>query len=112
MEKILGKINSARFGYVGYQDMHFGLSLDFSLAGSRGVGTTIAQSWSIDMECTEHCKWTEEDRSVGFANTMREINKIMQDAKVREIHELKGKPVEVTLNGNTLSSWRILTEVL
>lgn len=111
MEKLLGKISSVYFGYVGYQDMQFGLFLSFSM-GSRGVGATIAQGWCLDMECSEYCKWTEEDRDIGFAKTMREINSIMQKAKVKEIHELNGKPVEVILENNSLKSWRILEEVL
>jgi hypothetical protein len=36
----------------------------------------------------------------------------LKDAKVNSVDELKGKPVEVTFDGNMLKEWRILTEVL
>jgi hypothetical protein len=43
---------------------------------------------------------------------MRYISSLLKDAKVDSVDKLKGKPVEVTLDGNQLKSWRILTEVL
>lgn len=111
-EKVLGKIAEVSFGYTGYQEQQFGLFLEFKLAGGYGVSTTIAESWAIDMKCTEHSKWTEADRMSGFANTMRKINELMKQAKVQEVSKLKGIPIEVTLEGNLLKEWRILEEVL
>lgn len=107
----LGKIKNIKFGYVGYQDMMFGLSIEFSAPGI-GVNTHIAHAWSIDMEVDEHSKWNESDRDKGFAKTMREINQIMKDANVTDINQLKNIPVEITFEGNTLKSWRVLKEVL
>ena len=112
MEKMLGKIENVRFGYVGYQDMMFGLSLTFTGKDGWGVSATVANSWSLDMDCPIHARWTEEDRDAGFAKTMRKINEIMKDAKVTDVHQLKGIPVEVTFEGKALKDWRILTEVL
>jgi hypothetical protein len=43
---------------------------------------------------------------------MRYVSKLLKEAKVDSVDKLKGKPVEVTFEGNTLKSWRILTEVL
>jgi hypothetical protein len=43
---------------------------------------------------------------------MRYVSKLLKDAKVSSVDELKGKPVEVTFDGNMLKEWRILTEVL
>jgi hypothetical protein len=43
---------------------------------------------------------------------MRYVSKLLKDAKVNSVDELKGKPVEVTFDGNMLKEWRILTEVL
>jgi hypothetical protein len=40
------------------------------------------------------------------------IDKILTDAKVYSVDKLKGKPVELTFDGNMLKEWRILTEVL
>jgi hypothetical protein len=38
--------------------------------------------------------------------------KLLKQAKVDSVERLKGKPVEVTFDGNRLEEWRILTEVL
>jgi hypothetical protein len=111
MEKRLGKISGVKFGYVGYQDCQFGLSLEFSADG-WGVGTTISEGWSLDIKCDKHCKWTEADRDAGFAKTMRKVNQIMQDAKVCDVTQLKGIPVEITFDNNMLVDWRVLKEVL
>jgi hypothetical protein len=43
---------------------------------------------------------------------MRYVSSLLKDAKVNSVDQLKGKPVEVTFDGNMLKSWRILTEVL
>ncbi len=111
MKTELGKISAVRFGYCGYQDLQFGLSLTFEGKGF-GVGHDITYAWSLDMECDEYCKWTEEDRDKGFAKIMREINEVMQKAKVHDVTKLKGIPVEITFDGNMLKSWRVLEEVL
>jgi hypothetical protein len=42
---------------------------------------------------------------------MRYISKLLSDAKVDDVMKLKGKPIEVTVEGNCVESWRILTEV-
>ena len=43
---------------------------------------------------------------------MRKISKLLSQAKVSEIHELKGIPVEVEFEGMMMKDWRILEEVL
>lgn len=43
---------------------------------------------------------------------MRFISKLLKEAKVDEVYQLKGKPVEVTFEGNMLKEWRLLTEVI
>lgn len=110
MNKELGKIIRAEFGYGGYQDAQFGLSLTFEGKGF-GVGTFIG-AWSTDIKISESTKWSEEDRDKEFARTMRELNRILKEAKKKEVHELVGVPVEITFESRVLSSWRILTEVL
>lgn len=112
MEKLLGKIESVKFGYVGYQDMQFGLQVSFIGKDGWGVSATIANAWSLDMECPHNQAWTEDDRDSGFAKSMRRINQVMKDAGVTDIYQLKGVPVEVIFEGNALKDWRILTEVL
>jgi hypothetical protein len=70
-------------------------------------------SWDAEkIECSEHAKWTEKDRDRNYAEIMRFVSKLLDDAKVDSIDKLKGVPVEVTFENRTLKSWRVLTEVL
>jgi len=110
--KYLGKISSVGFGIGGYQDAMFGISFSFSFDGGSAVGAYKGAWDPASMECSEYCKWTEEDRDKQLAEMCRFVSKIMNEAKVRDVYDLKGKPVEITLEGNTLKDWRILTEVL
>lgn len=110
MEKRIGKINSIRLGYGGYQDTQFGLSVDFTSKDGWGV-CDFKGFWSIDIK-SKNCKWTEIDRDASFAETMRLINKLLSQSNKKSLDQLKGTPVEVTFEGNRLKSWRILTEVL
>jgi hypothetical protein len=43
---------------------------------------------------------------------MRFVSKLLKEAKVNRVENLKDVPVEVTLDGMLLKEWRILTEVL
>jgi len=111
MEKKLGKIESVRFGLGGYQESQLGLSVTLG-NGSWGVGD-FRGGWDAEsIKWTENCKWTEEERDKGYAETMRYLSKLLKDAKVSGVDKLKGIPVEVTFDGNILKEWRILTEVL
>ena len=111
MEKKLGKIESVRFGLGGYQDACLGLSVTLSASG-WGVGD-FKGSWDAEsVKRSEYTKWTEEERSKGYDETMRYLSKLLKDAKVDSVDKLKGVPVEVTFDGNMLKEWRILTEVL
>lgn len=109
MEKRLGKIESVKFGLGGYQGVMLGIHFTLG-ANGWGVGDSRAQ-WDAEM-ISEHAKWTESDRDVWYAEIMRYVSKLLKDAKVDSVDKLKGKPVEVTFDGNTLKEWRILTEVL
>ena len=95
-EKELGKITSASFGFGGYQDAMFGLSLSFQLQGS-GCGDFISGGWAyglIDPD-SKHCKWSEADRSKQMAAMSKIVCQILSDAKVSKIDSLVGKPIEV-----------------
>jgi hypothetical protein len=107
-ETYLGKIESIYFGYGGYQDAEIGLSITFS--GNWGGVSWWKGNWSI--ERSERCKWTDEDRDKSFAELVHFINDTMKKAKVTRLEQLKGKPVEVTIERGTLKDWRILEEVL
>jgi hypothetical protein len=109
-EKRLAKIESVSFGYGGYQEAQFGLSLVFK---GQGWGiSTFKGTWSTDIEVTKHTKWNEADRSKDFDELVRFVNETLRKAKVRTVDELKNIPVEVTIEENTIKSWRVLEEVL
>ena len=111
MEKRLGKITSVRFGLGGYQDACLGLSVSLG-DGSWGVGD-FKGTWDAEsIKRSEYAKWTEEDRSKGYDETMRFLSKLLKEAKVDSVDKLKDVPVEVTFDGNVLKEWRILTEVI
>jgi hypothetical protein len=110
-EKKLGKIESVKFGIGGYQDCQLGIH--FTL-GNGGWGVCDSKSaWDAErIEHTKYTKWTEEDRDKDYAGIMRYLSKLMKDAKVTSVDQLKNKPVEVIFEGDMLKEWRILTEVL
>jgi len=110
-EKALGKIEKVYFGYGGYQDMQFGLTVVLSFDGCGSVDF-ISGGWGETVQVDQYTKWTEKDRQIQRAKMVKEIDKLLKDAKVKTIDELKGKPIEITNEGLTLKSWRILTEVL
>lgn len=111
MDKELGKIESVRFGYGGYQDAMFGVTFGLAFGGCMGT-TDFKGAWSSDIEASKHAKWTEEDRSKQNDEVVRFLNKLMKDANVRELNQLVGKPIEVISEGMSMKSWRILTEVI
>lgn len=108
VEKVLGKIDHVRFGFGGYQDAMIGVTFSFSMNGS-GIGDFWGD-WSIKR--SEGSQWSEEDRINRLGKTVMRINELLKQAKVDDIMKLQGIPVEVTLHGNSLKSWRILEEVL
>jgi len=111
-EKVLGKITSVSFGYGGYNDAMMALNLTFE---GPGFVTTwaITGGWAPSIiEWTDRCKWTEEERLKQQADMVCQIDKLLKDAKINSINELKNKPVELEFEKNTLKSWRILKEVL
>ena len=93
-QKVLGKITQAEFGFGGYQDAMFGLSLQF---GGNGwcVGHFIGQ-WGKDWSVLQ----------------ARSIQKILTECGVQHVSKLIGKPVEITFDGNVFEDFRVLTEVL
>jgi hypothetical protein len=111
MEKKLGKIKNVSFGIGGYQDcqigIHFVLGTDsWAVRDSRSVWDPGKIQWSIDS------KWTEEDRTKSINDIVRYVSSLLNDAKVNNVEDLKGKPIEITMEGILLKEWRILTEVL
>lgn len=111
MDKRLGKLSDVKFGIGGYQDAMLGFSATLG-DNSWGVSTTKS-AWDANLiKHSEHCKWTEEDRSKQYADIMRYLSDLLHAAKVSSVSQLNGIPIEATFEGNTLKDWRILTEVL
>ena len=108
MRKELGKITRFDIGMGGYDDAMFGLSVTFSFQGS-GVQDFIG-TWAHKPD--ENHKWTLEDQTRIWGDMCRKVIEFMKQAKVNTTLDMVGIPVEVTFSGNTLSSWRILEEVL
>jgi hypothetical protein len=107
--KKLAKIKSAKLtSRGGYQEAMLGFQFEFS-----GKGWGIGDFWGFwGIERSEYCKWSEEDRTKYFGETMMRINNILKDANVSSLDQLEGIPVEITTENMTLKEWRILKEVL
>ena len=109
MKTELGKIQEVTIGYGGYQDAQLGIG--FTLGGKGwGIGTGCYRAWGTKRSAD--AKWTEQERIIALGETFMKIKKWLDDAGVKDVYELKGKPVECTFDGLELKSWRILTEVL
>jgi len=107
-DKSIGKISAVSFGFGGYQDVQFGITLSVDTE----IGCANTGRWMWVNEPDKHTKWSTEDQSREYANIMRYVIKLMKDAKVSTVQELKGKPIEATWEGNWLTEIRILTEVI
>lgn len=106
-EKMLGKIDFAEFGTVKDYPFLIGLQLGFSMGGC-GVCDGLKYTVNVSKEC----RWEHGEREQKITAAVEDVAKILKDAKVNYVSELINKPVEVTLDGNCFSSFRILTEVL
>ena len=111
MEKRLGKIKNVRFGIGGYQDCQLGVH--FELGGDSWGVTDSRSVWDpTRVKCEEYTQWTEEERNKQMNDIMRYVSSLLYEAKVDNVNDLKGKPIECSFDGNILKEWRILTEVL
>ena len=108
METKLGKIQSVEFGFGGYQDAMIGIS--FTLSGDWGGVNDFWGNWSC--KPSKNAEWTTKDQVVNLGGVVMRIASLLEDAKVKDIADLKGVPVEVKFAGGMLQSWRILKEVL
>lgn len=113
MEKVLGKIKSITFGIGGYNDAMLGYDIEFSLdGGSRG---TFISNGFFDfnrVKHTEHCKWSLQDREDAAVIMLKDLSDILAKAKVLTVDKLVNIPVEVSIDRNSIKSWRVLEEVL
>ena len=105
--KEFGKIQSVKLGSGGYDDVMFGFS--FTLGGNSWG---VSDFWGTWQHHDKYCKWTKEDQNKIFIDSLLKVKNLLKDAKVDCFFKLAGVPVEAVFEDNTLSSWRILTEVL
>lgn len=107
--KYLGKINSFKFGFGGYDDAMFGASFTFKYDGWMGCGD-FKGTWATDP--SKHAKWTKGSQTQLWGDVVRLLKDMCATAKVNTINELEGQPIEIEIEGNKLKSWRLLEEVL
>ena len=108
-KKYLGKIESAEFGKISDYPMYMGLQLKFTFEGNRHVG----DGGKFTTNMSKGCIWSSaEERRLAIEERTDAIYKLLDDAKVRTVSQLKNKPVEITVEDNMFKDFRILTEVL
>lgn len=105
--KELGKITFAEFGTVRDYPFLIGLQLGFRMGGSA-----VMDGGKHTVNISPEANWTELNREATITKSIEEVDRMLKDAKVNYVSELKNKPVEVTMEGNTFKDFRILTEVL
>lgn len=105
--KELGRIVSATFGFGGYQDAMFGLAV--KLGGESWGVNDFTGGWATRSERAQYSmdEWRET-----HVQSIERLRDVLSAAKKQTVDELANTLVEVTLEGNTLKSWRVLTEVL
>lgn len=106
----LGKIESIRIGFGGYQDAMIGVA--FTLSGT--TWGAVGDFWGRWSELpTKDTKWTRGDQLLGLGETFWRLKELMEAAKVKSVSDLKGSPVRVFFKErNTLYKWEILKEVI
>lgn len=115
--KVLGKIVSVNFGNkVGYQNAMLGIQFRFAVGHA---GLSDDGRWAVwppsRVKHDDRCKWSEEDRDRKMIEIFRFIDLLLTQAKVSQVSELVGIPVEIELLGGELGrfhNFRILEEVL
>lgn len=108
--KELGKIKNVYAGFCGYQQAQFGFQ--FTLGGEDGWGVSTEAYAAWGMEPSDSSEWTKEDQIKQWGESMEKLRDIMEAAKVKDVTDLVGIPVEATFEDMRLTSWRILAEVL
>jgi len=98
INKVLGKIESVRFGYSEYM---FGLNL-----------TLTGNSWGVIASYEYNPSHKDEPIELNSLKMLKQVQELLTAAKVDTVDKLKNKPVEATFEGNLLKDFRILTEVL
>ncbi|WP_149692918.1 hypothetical protein [Bacillus cereus] len=108
-QKYLGKIVKAEFGTHRNRPFLMGLQLEFRFDGNSGVNCGGKHLINV----SDHCNWdSEEQKNAAFQKVIKDVHKILEEAKVNTVSELVGKPIEIIIEDQMYKSFRILTEVL
>lgn len=105
MKKFLGRIQSARFGFGGYDNAMIGISWTLSWPGSQ-----VSDFWGSWAGWDDTI--ADNERKMALGNAMMRFARILKEAKKTEVNQMVGVPIEITLNDQVLHEWRVLTEVL
>ena len=105
--KEFGKITKVTLGTGGYQDAKFGFFFEIEY----GIHTTY-DFWGTWTEMPTLAKYSEDEWKEAYKEAILRVKRIMTEAKVKEFSKLVGIPVELTFDGERMTGWRILTEVL
>ena len=97
----LGKIVFAEFGFE--EDYSFGLRLGFK---------NNDDGWGVNTRTSYNPLYKGLDKNSYRLEMIEEVEKILKDAKVQYVSELKNIPVELIFKDSLLVNFRILTEVL
>lgn len=107
MEKVLGKIEKATYGMGGYDGAMFGLSVTLAFGGR--ACSDFKGTWQTR---SENAQFSVEEWQRSHLEAALFVMDLLRDAKKKDVSQLAGVPVEVSTDGNSLKSWRVLTEVL
>lgn len=108
-KKYLGKITNAEFG--AYPDRPFLVGLQLAFKFDNGLCVTDGGFHTINVNDT--CKWeSEEQKNEAFQKVLKDLSKLLKEAKVNYVSELANKPIEIEIENQMFKSFRILTEVL
>ncbi|HQK63060.1 MAG TPA: hypothetical protein PLV67_05730 [Methanofastidiosum sp.] len=115
-EKYLGKIIRVEFGIVKDYPFLFGITYEFSYSCWNVCGHDVVNT-DLDNCCWNVCGHdvvnTDLDNSeIELGRMLKGVLNTMKDAKVNDIYELTGKPVELIINDGQFKSFRILKEVI
>jgi hypothetical protein len=96
-QRMIGKIDRARFGFCGYQDQAFGLYVHLS-----------GPAWGVSADVAAYPANPPQTK----ADVMERVSAICIAAGAKGVDDLRGKPIEVEFENGVLKSWRILTEAI
>ncbi|WP_070988433.1 hypothetical protein [Halofilum ochraceum] len=108
---ITGVIADARFGYTTSERNRFGLLVTFR-RGPTIVGSYVVVDYPIEIRPGAEANWSENSRDRQYADAVRQLNRILRTAGKEHVAELPGTPVQLHIDDNRITYWRVLWEAL